>query len=43
MTSTPSHPVAARNWASNLTYAAATVVAPRSLDELAEVVRTPRG
>ena len=40
MTSTHPHPVAARNWASNLTYRAAQVVAPRSLDELAEVVRT---
>lgn len=40
MTSTHPHPVAARNWASNLAYGATRVVAPRSLDELAEVVRT---
>lgn len=40
MTSTLRHPVAARNWASNVTYAAADVVAPASLDELAEIVRT---
>ncbi|WP_127818710.1 D-arabinono-1,4-lactone oxidase [Microbacterium sp. CPCC 204701] len=39
MTTTPSDLVA-RNWASNLTYGATRVVAPRSLDELAEVVRT---
>lgn len=40
MTSTPPDLVAGRNWASNLTYGAARVVAPRSLDELADVVRT---
>ena len=38
MTSTPPDVVAARNWASNLAYGAARVIAPRSLDELAEVV-----
>lgn len=40
MTSTHPYPVAARNWSSNLTYRAAEVVAPRSLDELADVVRS---
>jgi FAD/FMN-containing dehydrogenase len=37
---TTAGPDMSRNWASNVVYGPSRVVAPRSVDELAEVVRS---